>query len=77
MGTTRSVRLHWQEMVWYAWIVSSALVLAGSVLAYLLGFDGLAQLGPTRGLDGRNQTRQTDSESKALHGQLIENRSAG
>ena len=44
MGTTRSVRLHWQEMVWYAWIVSSALVLAGSVLAYLLGFDGLAAL---------------------------------
>lgn len=44
MGTTRSVRLHWQEMVWYAWIVSSALVVAGAALAYLLGFDGLTAL---------------------------------
>ncbi len=44
MRPTRSARLHWQEMVWYGWTVSSALVVAGSALAYLLGFGGLTTL---------------------------------
>jgi hypothetical protein len=44
MGPTRCARLQWHEMVWYGWTVSSALVLAGSALAYLLGFDGLVAL---------------------------------
>lgn len=44
MNSTRCARLHWQEMVWYGWIVWSALVVAGSALAYLLGFDGLMGL---------------------------------
>jgi hypothetical protein len=37
MGSTRTARLHWQEMVWYGWILSSALVLAGhpSALGHL------------------------------------------
>ncbi len=44
MGPTRCARLEWQEMVWYGWTVSSGLVVAGSALAYLLGFDGLIAL---------------------------------
>ena len=44
MGQTRSARLHWQEMVWYGWTVSSALVVASSALAYLFGLDGLIAL---------------------------------
>ena len=44
MSATRCARLQWQEMVWYAWIVWSALALAGTALAYLLGFDGLINL---------------------------------
>jgi hypothetical protein len=44
MGSTRTARLHWQEMVWYGWILSSALVLAGSALSYLLGYDGIRVL---------------------------------
>jgi hypothetical protein len=44
MGPTRCARLHWQEMAWYGWTVSGALVVAGSALAYLLGFDGLIAL---------------------------------
>ena len=44
MTQARCARLQWQEMVWYGWIVSSALVVAGSALAYLLGFGGLIDL---------------------------------
>ena len=44
MNQARYARLQWQEMVWYGWTVWSALVVAGSALAYLLGFDGLLDL---------------------------------
>ena len=44
MNPTRCARLHWREMVWYGWTISSALVVAASALAYLLGFDGLVAL---------------------------------
>lgn len=44
MTQARCARLHWQEMVWYGWIVWSALVVTGSALAYLLGYDGLMDL---------------------------------
>jgi len=44
MTQARYARLQWQEMAWYAWIVCSALVVTGSALAYLLGFDGLMHL---------------------------------
>ncbi|HEX9698381.1 MAG TPA: hypothetical protein VGD06_02885 [Acidobacteriota bacterium] len=44
MEPTRMARLHWQEMVWYVWTVSAALVVAGSALGYLLGIDGLCTL---------------------------------
>lgn len=44
MGCTQCMRLQWREMVWYGWTVSTALVVAGSALAYLLGFDGLRSL---------------------------------
>ncbi len=44
MEPTRSARLHWQEMAWYGWTISAALVVAGSALGYLLGFDGACRL---------------------------------
>ena len=44
MHTARCARLHWREMVWYGWTLASAAVLAASVLAYLVGFDGLVAL---------------------------------
>lgn len=44
MGCTRCVRLQWREMAWYGWTVFSALVVTGSVLAYLLGYDGIRAL---------------------------------
>lgn len=44
MEPTRSARLHWQEMAWYGWIVSGALVVTGSALGYLLGFHGTCAL---------------------------------
>lgn len=44
MEPTRMARLHWQEMVWYVWTVSSSLVVAGSALGYLLGIDELRTL---------------------------------
>lgn len=44
MEQTRMARLQWQEMAWYGWTLSCALVVAGSALGYLLGFDRLCAL---------------------------------
>jgi len=40
MESTRTARLRWPEMAWYGWAVSAALVVTGSALGYVLGFDG-------------------------------------
>jgi hypothetical protein len=44
MVPTRNARLHWPEMAWYGWAVSAALVVTGSALGYVLGFDGTCAL---------------------------------
>ena len=44
MNSTRCARLHWREMVWYGWTVSSALVVAGAEVSLEIGPEGLEDL---------------------------------